>query len=81
MSTEAMKQALEALDSDNPDIKLRAGIALRQAIAEAESMKCIVKNCKNHSHEGRFVGNLCSPCYEFVTKGQGVYSQIGRAHV
>ena len=32
MSREAMKQALEALDSDNPDIQLRAAIALRQAL-------------------------------------------------
>jgi hypothetical protein len=36
MSIDAMKQALEALDSDNPDIQLRAAIALRTAIAEAE---------------------------------------------
>ena len=30
----AAEQALEALDSDNPDIQLRAAIALRQALAE-----------------------------------------------
>ena len=37
MSIEAMKQALEALDSDNPDIALRAATALRAAInAELE---------------------------------------------
>ena len=29
---ELMQQALEALDSDNPDIQLRAAIALRQAL-------------------------------------------------
>jgi hypothetical protein len=29
----AMKQALEALESDNPDIQLRAAIALRQELA------------------------------------------------
>ena len=39
MSIEAMKLALEALDSDNPDIQLRAAIALRQAIAEAEKQE------------------------------------------
>jgi HEAT repeat protein len=33
MSIEAMKQALEALESDNPDIQLRAAIALRQELA------------------------------------------------
>jgi hypothetical protein len=36
MSIEAMKQALEALDSDNPDIQLRAAIILRAAIKQAE---------------------------------------------
>ena len=30
----AAEQALEALDSDNPDIQLRAAIALRQALAQ-----------------------------------------------
>jgi hypothetical protein len=34
MSIEAMKTALEALDSDNPDIQLRAAVALRQALGE-----------------------------------------------
>jgi hypothetical protein len=34
MSKEAMQMALEALDSDNPDIQLRAAIALRQALVE-----------------------------------------------
>jgi len=32
MSREVMQQALEALDSDSPDIQLRAAIALRQAL-------------------------------------------------
>ena len=32
MSREVMKLALDALDSDNPDIQLRAAIALRQAL-------------------------------------------------
>jgi hypothetical protein len=36
MSISAMKQALEALDSDNPDIQLRAATALRTAIEQAE---------------------------------------------
>jgi hypothetical protein len=36
MSVDAMKQALEALDSDNPDIQLRAAAALRLAIEQAE---------------------------------------------
>jgi hypothetical protein len=32
MSIEVMKMALEALESDNPDIQLRAAIALRQEL-------------------------------------------------
>ena len=39
MSREAMQMALEALDSDNPDIQLRAAIALRQAL-EADGGNC-----------------------------------------
>jgi hypothetical protein len=41
-------------------------------------MKCIVKDCKNHSHQGKFIGDLCSPCYQFITTGEGVYSQVYR---
>jgi len=32
MSRELMQQALEALDSDNPDVQLRAAIALQIAL-------------------------------------------------
>ena len=31
-----MQQALEALESDNPDIQLRAAIALRERLAQPE---------------------------------------------
>ncbi len=41
-------------------------------------MKCIVKDCKNHTNEGGFIGDLCSPCHEFITTGQGVCSQAYR---
>jgi len=43
-----------------------------------EQLKCIVKDCENHTHEGGFVGDLCSPCHEFITTGQGVCSQAYR---
>jgi hypothetical protein len=33
---EALQMALDALESDNPDIMLRAGIAIREALAEPE---------------------------------------------
>lgn len=33
-------------------------------------MKCIVKGCSNHQHEGLFVGALCAPCYRMLTTGK-----------
>ena len=44
----AAEMALEALDSDNPDIQLRAAIALRQALAqpEQEPVECMCGLCK-----------------------------------
>jgi hypothetical protein len=41
-------------------------------------MKCIVKDCANHSHEGKFVNDLCKPCFQFLTTGEGKYSQVYR---
>ena len=45
-------------------------------------MKCIVKDCPNHEHEGKFMGNLCSPCAEFIANGKtsmkNLYSQAYR---
>jgi len=35
---EVMQQALEALDSDNPDVQLRAAIVLREALERAKQM-------------------------------------------
>lgn len=29
-------------------------------------MKCAVKNCSNHLHQGSFTGKFCSPCYSFI---------------
>lgn len=40
--------------------------------------KCIVKDCENHSNEGGFKGDVCLPCYEFITTGKGKYSQMYR---
>jgi hypothetical protein len=41
-------------------------------------MQCIVKYCKNHSSQGRFIGDLCAPCHEYVTLGRGIHSQAFR---
>lgn len=40
--------------------------------------KCIVLNCANHRHGGKFVGDLCAPCHTFISTGVGVYSQAYR---
>jgi len=34
------------------------------------SGKCIVHGCKNHRHEGRFVGDLCAPCHTMLAYGE-----------
>jgi len=31
--------------------------------------KCLVKGCRNHKHEGHFVGDLCAPCYQMLHDG------------
>jgi len=41
-------------------------------------IKCIVKDCENHTHQGGFVGELCVPCHEFITEGKGKHSQVFR---
>ena len=48
------------------------------ADAEYKSQKCVVLNCTNHKSEGKFQGDLCIPCYVFVSTGKGVYSQAYR---
>lgn len=40
--------------------------------------KCIVKDCENHQHQGKFVGDVCGPCYEFIATGKGENSQAYR---
>jgi hypothetical protein len=42
------------------------------------NQKCIVYNCKNKRNEGNFIGDFCFPCWEFIIKGVGKYSQIYR---
>jgi hypothetical protein len=45
---------------------------------EPEPVASIVKDCENHKHQGRFVGDLCSPCHAFITRNEGKYSQAYR---
>jgi hypothetical protein len=34
------------------------------------SEKCIVYGCTNMNNQGSFIGTMCSPCYEMITKGE-----------
>jgi len=43
-----------------------------------KEQKCVVQDCENHQHEGSFNGDLCSPCYQFIAHGKGIYSQAYR---
>ena len=70
---ELMQQALDALEKHT--LVYETTEALR---ARLMRIKCIVKDCQNHRHEGKFVGDLCSPCHTFITTGEGKYSQAYR---
>ena len=66
MDRELMQQALEALESDNPDIQLRAAIALRERLAQPEMEPCAGRNC------GSTNPNLHSAeCFEDYEKATG----------
>ncbi len=45
---------------------------------ERKEKKCIVFNCTNHSDDGKFHGDFCYPCWEFICTGKGKYSQLYR---
>lgn len=34
------------------------------------SPKCEVANCQNHKHQGKFFGDICIPCYEYIYCGK-----------
>jgi len=40
--------------------------------------KCVVMGCTNQKHEGEFNGKLCSPCFQYLVNGRGIYSQAYR---
>jgi hypothetical protein len=35
-----------------------------------DNNKCIVHGCSNHADQGRFVGEMCSPCHIMITTGK-----------
>lgn len=39
------------------------------------SPKCEVANCQNHKHQGKFFGDICIPCYEYIYNKNGSNSQ------
>ena len=39
-------------------------------MAALKPIKCIVKGCENHKHQGTFVGDLCFPCHEMLITGK-----------
>ena len=34
-----------------------------------ENQVCIIKGCTNKKDQGTFQGDICSPCYKIITKG------------
>lgn len=36
---------------------------------------CIMKGCTNQKYQGRFIGNLCVPCYRMITEGKIGYGE------
>ena len=68
-----MQQALDALEKHV--LEYETAELLRARLAR---IRCIVKDCQNHRHEGKFVGDLCSPCHTFITTGEGEHSQAYR---
>ena len=64
MTIAAMKQALEALDSDNPDIQLRAATALRAAIEQAEKPQRVCSGCDKTNTNDSMWAVYCVDCWE-----------------
>jgi len=37
---------------------------------EYKPKKCVVFGCTNTTYDGKFVGDMCSPCYHMITTGE-----------
>lgn len=59
---------------------LRAKINALENLGLDTCEKCLTPNCENYRHQGRFVGNLCSPCHIYLKYGSGEHSQAVRNH-
>lgn len=40
-------------------------------------MRCIVPDCPNEGHQGRFIGEVCAPCANLV---KDLHSRLNRTH-
>ena len=40
-----------------------------EVVVQGMGVRCVVKDCTNYTHQGRFVGSLCAPCYLFIAGG------------
>lgn len=40
--------------------------------------RCLVRDCSNYTDEGRFIGDVCSPCWSFMITGRANSSQACR---
>jgi len=64
---EALALALNALHTKgehHPRV-YEAIAAIQTVLAQPaqEPVKCAVRDCQNHMHQGQFVGSVCLPCY------------------
>jgi hypothetical protein len=81
LTRDEAQQVLDVIERNIVGVpRYRATELLRARLAqpEPEPVACIVKDCENHKHQGRFVGDLCSPCHAFITRNEGKYSQAYR---
>jgi len=71
----AMQLALEALESDNPDIQLRAAIALRQALETEQEPVAWISEGGDVSRSKRYMDEMgfkCNPLYTAPPKREWV---------
>ena len=50
--------------------RIEASTKSRGAGAKTIEGHCIVSGCKNKRDQGRFVNDLCAPCYEYLRDGK-----------
>ena len=56
--------------TDVPPVNALAIIREQELDYRMKDNKCIVHGCSNHADQGRFVGEMCSPCHTMITTGK-----------